>query len=152
MAKNSLFYISCLSLLLSFSGFAVAQPKKYLVYFKDKQGGNPFSLSQPEQFLSSKSIQRRTNQGLALDSTDLPVSPSYVAQVSALGATVLNPLKWLNGVIISCDPSLLGQVNALPFVLSSKVLNKKSRQSIVRSRKNSGTQSIEYGLSAGQNQ
>src|SRR5436190_20140269 len=109
MVKNRLLWISCLSIMLMFSGLSIAQPKKYLVYFKDKQGGNPYSLANPSQFLSAKSLQRRTHQGLPLDSTDLPVSPSYINQVSALGATVLNPLKWLNAVIVNCEPSLLGQ-------------------------------------------
>ena len=136
--------------LFSFSGFA--QSKKYVVYFKDKQGLNPFTLASPNQFLSQRSIQRRINQNLPLDSTDLPVSPSYLDSLRSRGAIVLNPLKWLNGAIIDCLPNLVYSLEQLPFVKNSKPLN--SRRNVdpsPRLRGKNGTQSLEYGESFTQN-
>lgn len=52
----------------------------YRITLKDK-AETPFSLSEPEKFLSLKSIERRRRQGLAIDSTDLPVSPAYLRQI-----------------------------------------------------------------------
>ena len=36
---------------------------------------SPYSLDHPTRWLSSKSVERRRRQGLALDSTDLPGTP-----------------------------------------------------------------------------
>jgi serine protease AprX len=145
--------------LLLFFGFLIllgfntkAQNKKYVVYFKDKKGNNPFSLSNPSQFLSARSIQRRSNQNLPFDSTDLPVSPSYLDSLRFKGAIVLNPLKWLNAAIVDCPPGLISSISTLPFVISSKPLNsRRNVDSGPRIRSKNGAQSLEYGDSFAQN-
>ena len=53
-----------------------AQFTRYIVKLKDK-GNNTFSLANPSGYLSQRSIERRTRYGIAIDSTDLPVTPSY---------------------------------------------------------------------------
>ncbi len=106
--------------------FVVAQvaPDKYFVEFKDKNG-TPYSISQPEQFLSQRAIDRRNTQFISFTDEDLPVNPAYVQAVSATGVTVLNRTKWLNGVsIYTTDPAALAAVQALPFV--KNVLKKSS--------------------------
>jgi hypothetical protein len=48
---------------------------------------------------------------------DLPVTPSYVAQIAATGATVVYSLKWFNAVVVNTnDPVILASIAALPFV------------------------------------
>lgn len=130
---------------------AFAQNKKFVVYFKNKQGGNPFSISNPGAFLSSRAIQRRNQQSLPFDSTDLPVSPSYLNGLSQAGATVLYPLRWLNGAIVDCPASIIPSIEALPFVASSRALNSKVRSSVFKSKAKDGIQSLDYGLSENQN-
>src|SRR4051812_14549211 len=77
-----------------------AQTFKYWVMFKDKTG-TPYSVSTPTAYLSPKSVTRRTKQGIAINQSDLPVTPSYVAQVDAVPTTtVLYRSKWLNGVVV----------------------------------------------------
>ncbi len=99
------------------SGVVVAQsPVKYWIQFTDK-GNNPYSLSNPSAYLSADAIQRRTNFNIALDSADLPVTPSYITAVAQTGVTVRAVSKWLNGVvIITSDTAALNQINQLPFV------------------------------------
>jgi len=150
LEKNSILYILFFSVLLH-SSPSNSQNKKFVVYFKDKAGSNPFSLSNPTQFLSSKSIQRRAQQNLLLDSTDLPVSPAYLDGIKQVGATVLNPLKWLNAAIIDCSPQILPTINTLPFVLSSSPLNTKIKTAGVKKERKDGTQSLDYGTSSNQN-
>jgi serine protease AprX len=105
------------------SEFNVAQ-QKYWVMFKDKNA-TPYSLSTPSAYLSAKSIQRRTNQNIAIDSTDLPVNPSYVTQIAAVPqVTVLYRSKWLNGIVVKAPSSALTTINALPFVKNSNQVNK----------------------------
>ena len=44
----------------------------YRLTLADK-AGTPYTISDPEKYLSLRSIERRKRQGLAIDSTDLPV-------------------------------------------------------------------------------
>lgn len=121
-----------------------------MVFLKDKVAGNPFSLSNPSAFLSERSIQRRANQNLPLDSTDLPVKPSYIQGIRNLGATVEYPLKWLNGLIVECPPELIPQIQALPYVLGSSPLNSKVKDPVRRDIPKNGTQTLDYGPSLNQ--
>lgn len=93
-------------------------PMKYWVQFTDK-GNNTFTIGNPSAYLSPRALQRRTNMAIAIDSTDLPCTPMYVAGVAATGATVHAQSKWLNGVIVIADSSQMLLVNALPYVASS---------------------------------
>lgn len=109
------------------SGVVVAQsPVKYWIQFTDK-GNNPYSLSNPSAYLSADAIQRRTNFNIALDSADLPVTPSYIAAVAQTGVTVRAVSKWLNGVvIITSDTAALSQINQLPFVQAVNTVGLRS--------------------------
>lgn len=89
---------------------------RYVVQIKNKSN-TPFSFSNPSAYLSPKAIQRRVNQGIAIDSADLPVNPSYLNQISATGADIIGKSKWLNTITIQTTSSaVLNAVNALPFV------------------------------------
>lgn len=89
---------------------SLAQEKyRYLVLFKDKNN-SPFSLSKPEAFLSKKSLERRAKNQVNISEQDLPVNPAYLKEISAMGATVLYPLKWINGALVKMTPSLKNKV------------------------------------------
>lgn len=88
----------------------------YRITLKDK-AETPFSLSEPEKFLSLKSIERRRRQGLAIDSTDLPVSPAYLRQIQRHGVEVVGVSKWNNTVLVrSENRQRLEHLQRLPFV------------------------------------
>lgn len=96
---------------------AQAQFTRYIVRFKNK-GGTPYTLSNPQAYLSQRAVNRRTLYNIPLDSTDLPVTPAYVTQVRNIpNVTVLNISKWLNGITIqTTDAGAIAAINALPFV------------------------------------
>ncbi|MGF1534378.1 MAG: S8 family peptidase [Bernardetiaceae bacterium] len=96
---------------------AVLGQDTHLIYFTDKNN-NSFSLNRPSEFLSARALSRRERQGISLQASDLPVSPSYVAQVRNAGAAVRYTTRWLNGAIITADSATLERVRALPFVAS----------------------------------
>ena len=50
--------------------------------------------------LSERAQQRREQQGIALDSTDLEVSPLYLDALKADGLQVLTQSHWLNSVVV----------------------------------------------------
>ncbi len=97
-----------------------AQFTRYIIRLKDK-GSNPFSLSNPIQYLTQRSIDRRTRYAIAIDSTDLPITPRYIDSIRLAGAvTILNSSKWLNQVAIqTTDAAALAKINSFPFVISS---------------------------------
>jgi hypothetical protein len=78
------------------------------VLFKDKNN-SPFSVNKPEAFLSSKSIERRKKMNIALQTQDLPVNPSYLEQIKSTGASIIFPLKWINGALIQQKPGDLAK-------------------------------------------
>ena len=91
---------------------------KYWVKFKDKNG-SPYTIGNPSVYLTSKSILRRTNQGIAIDITDIPVNQTYINQVNATGAQVFQRSKWMNAaIVIISNPSQLTAINSLTCVLN----------------------------------
>ena len=108
---------------------AQSQPGRYLIQFKDK-AQNPFTLNQPAQFLSPRSIERRTRYGIGYDGTDLPVTPAYVDSLRALpSVTVLNVSKWLNQVSIQVtNTAVLDTINRFPFVQAAKFIASRNQR------------------------
>jgi hypothetical protein len=96
---------------------AGAQFTRYVVKLKNK-GGNPFSLSNPIAYMTQRAIDRRIRYSIAIDSTDLPVTPSYVSQISAVpNVTVLNVSKWLNSVTIqTSNAAAITTISGFSFV------------------------------------
>jgi len=96
-----------------------AQFTRYVIKLKNK-GGSLFSLSAPSAYLSQRAINRRTRYGIAIDSTDMPVTPSYITQIRNVpNVTVLNISKWQNSVSIqTSDPNAITTINGLSFVQS----------------------------------
>jgi len=102
--------------------------RRHLVYFRDKTG-TPFSVAQPQAFLSARAIARRTRQGIAVLPRDLPVSPAYVAQIRAVTGRpqVVYTSRWFNAALVSCDSATLARIAALPCVRSATTLNRAAR-------------------------
>lgn len=123
MNKNLL--VAPLVLLFAVFTMPTKSQTKYWVKFKNKTG-TPYSVSTPTAYLSQKSIARRTMYGIAVDETDLPVTPSYVTQVENVsGVTVLHISKWINGAVISTtNAAALTTINSFSFVLSSSPVNR----------------------------
>jgi len=110
-----------LSSILVFNFFLLSQAQfsRYQVKLKNK-GGTPHTISSPSTYLSQRAIQRRLRYGIAVDSTDLPVSPNYIAQIANTpNVTILNISKWQNAISIQVsDQSAITTINNYPFVKS----------------------------------
>ena len=110
--------LSFILLFLTISLFASAQIATdiYWVQFTDKDN-SPYSIDNPEAYLSPRALQRRANLGIGIDEYDIPVNPQYLQAVADCGAELLNPSKWLNGVSVHVtDPAVIDAINALGFV------------------------------------
>lgn len=81
--------------------------------------GCGYSVEKPRQFLSAKAIERRRKQGIALDSTDLPVSRNYVRTILATTDEIalVGTSKWNNTVVVNItDTSIVRDISKLDFV------------------------------------
>jgi serine protease AprX len=115
--KRIFFLITCFSLA---SISANAQYSRYIISFKNKNG-TPFTLTNPSQYLSAKSLARRSKQHITIDSTDLPINPSYIDSIKSVkNVRFLTKSNWLNQVCISTtDADALATINAFSFVKAS---------------------------------
>lgn len=113
MGRCNVMYAAFLFVLLSTPG--LAQKNRYMVFFKDKDGVSQ-TLARPIEFLSEKAIQRRLEHEIEITTTDLPVSKTYVRGVSDAGAEVYYTTRWMNGVLVQCEPALLDVLRELSFV------------------------------------
>ncbi len=110
--------LSFLLLFLTVAVFAQAQiaTNIYWVQFTDKNN-SPYSIDNPETYLSPRALQRRANLNIAIDEYDIPVNPQYLQAVADCGAELLNPSKWLNGVTVHVTaPSVIDAIDELAFV------------------------------------
>lgn len=129
--------LACLASMLC----VYAQPLcKYRISFTDKMG-TAYSLDRPEEFLSSKALERRIWQQLPVDETDLPVSNAYLDALREKGMRIAAVSKWNNTAVAECaDSSVVAEVSAFPFVSavrkvwtapdSVRIRNKKRKKEI----------------------
>jgi len=103
-------------IMIGFSMPVMSQQNGYFIGFIDKKG-TAGEINHPETYLSQQAIVRRMVQGIAIDSSDLPVSSVYVSELKGYNLTIAHVSKWLNGAIVLCDDALvISQLKQLPFV------------------------------------
>ena len=116
---------------LSMFGQKVA-PDTYLIKFKDKNN-SPYSIENPEEFLSERAIQRRQKYNIPITEQDIPVNQGYIQQLKDLGFTVFAISKWMNHAIVySEDSTLIEEAHKLAFVVSDSIVVKKDKKTIVK--------------------
>lgn len=119
---------------LCISVSAQIAPDKYWIQFTDKNN-SPYSVDRPEEFLSERSIQRRVDYGIAIDSYDIPVNPSYLQAVANCGAEILHPSKWLNGVtVIASSSSVIDAIESLPFVQTTRTIENDELKQMIKEK------------------
>ena len=101
--------------LLIFASYTTFAQNQYFVLFKDK-ANSPYSISRPKEFLSDRSIKRRTNQKIAITERDLPPNPSYLSEIAKAGAKILYKSRWINGALIETNAATLTKILNLTFV------------------------------------
>jgi hypothetical protein len=102
-----------LFLVSSFVGFS---QEDAWVYFKDKPGSQAY-FNNPLTMLSQKALDRRLNQGIALDGKDIPIYQPYIDQViAATGITVRAKSKWFNCVHVRGSQTDITALKLLSFV------------------------------------
>ena len=141
MQKSWLLYILFILVVIN-STFSQSTGDKYWVKFIDKTN-NDYSLERPEEFLSSRSLERRSRQEIQIDESDLPVSRVYLDSLRSLGITILNTSKWLNSAVIKSEHILLPDtLESLGFVVDYQ---KVYSTQIMKSAINKFNSNISFG-------
>lgn len=141
--KKSLLFLLLIS---SFIGFA---QQDAWVYFTDKPDSATY-LANPLTMLTQKSLDRRVAQNIDLDVKDVPISPSYIFQISnATGITIKAKSKWLNALHIRGSVENIQLLSSLSFVdhiqFADKSLNTTAS---AKANTNSQFQAINKNLDA----
>jgi serine protease AprX len=132
--------ISAILFIVFFSQNSSAQFTRYVVKLKDKTG-TPYSIDDPSKFLSARAIARRTKQHIAIDETDLPVTPAYIDSIRLSGnVQILDESKWLNQVCIATtDSSAIDKINSFPFVVTTQPLKRTANANLTLRNKWDGS-------------
>lgn len=140
--------------LLLFFAFAKAysQDLNAWIYFTDKPNVTA-SLAAPQTILSQRAIQRKARHNIAIDSRDVPVNQSYVAQIkSATGITYKTQSKWFNCVHVTGTQADIDALLNLSFVNQVDYADPTLRSEQVRADKfaHTTTPPLTYGNASNQ--
>lgn len=157
--KSKLLLILLIGIILNST--AQIAPDKYYIQFTDKND-SPYSIDNPQDFLSQRAVDRRTRFDIPITQNDIPVNMSYITGIENIGVQILNSTKWLNGITIyTTNFSLITQIEALPYVSSVRMVN-NSKESVSKKFDNlltdesethsiqKSTSVLDYGLAYGQ--
>jgi len=146
-----------LLLVSSFVGFS---QEDAWVYFKDKPDFQTY-LDNPLTMLSQRALDRRTAQGIDLDTKDVPIYQPYINEIIASsGITVKAKSKWLNCVHVRGSVANINALKLLSSVLkvdfADKSLNSSSNKTKAKLKFKPVNKTMEtavtfnYGTSANQ--
>src|SRR5690554_7980269 len=150
-----LFFITTLSLFTVSSDYVFGSYKeqipqtntqfyKFRVHLKDK-GHNEYTLKDPSQFLSQKSIERKKIQNVEVDERDFPISNDYFSLLQKVGGKVVSHSKWFKTIVVRVSDSLkINEISSLTFVDSVQYVWKGSVGNYDRSLRPRINQSITY--------
>lgn len=102
--------------LLVLSGFWVQAQEDAWVYFTAKTNGQAY-FENPLSMLSQRALDRRANQGIALDIKDVPIEQTRIDQVEGVAnVAVFAQSKWLNAVHVRGAIAAIRSLENLAFV------------------------------------
>lgn len=122
-------------LLLLFCGHASLCQNRYVVHFKDR-ASSPYSIAEPNKYLSQRSIARRLKQDIAITQDDLPVNPSYIGLLNDAGAKVYFTSRWLNCALVQTTSSVASSLALLSFVKEVELVAPGTRLTPARKQSN----------------
>ncbi len=126
MIQKILFFAFFISTNISFS------QEHAWVYFNSKADVANY-LANPSLMLTTRAIDRRINQGITIDFTDVPVNPNHITALqNATGITYKTKSKWLNAAHVIGSVTDINALSSLPFVadieFSDNSLNTKTSE------------------------
>ncbi len=120
------------------------------VYLSDK-ADVATSIANPITILTQKAIDRKNRHGVSIDSRDVPVNETYIAQLkAATGITVMAKSKWFNAVHVRGSQTNIEALQNLGFVTSvdfadNSLNSSKFTSAKVKSKLKTELTSFNYG-------
>lgn len=103
-------------ILASVSLLATNYEYKFRLTLKDK-GESGFSITQPQEFLSQKALDRRAKYDIQINEQDLPISQNYIDEIENLGGVIVAKSKWNKTLAVHVKDSLMvDRFINLPYV------------------------------------
>jgi serine protease AprX len=87
----------------------------FFVGFADK-ANVPYSIDQPQEFLSERALSRRALHQTKITELDLPISQAYQEEILGTGAKIWLRSKWMNGVVVQASKEQIEAIGAFDFV------------------------------------
>ncbi len=101
--------------LFIFSSFSFSQEHAW-IFFNSKADVANY-IANPNLMLTQRAIDRRVNQGIAIDFTDVPVDPAHITTLqNATGITYKTKSKWLNAAHVIGSVADINALATLSFV------------------------------------
>lgn len=98
----------------SYSGSILGQDRYAIHYLYKPQ--TLYDIDRPGDLVSQRAIDRRVKGGILMDSTDLPVSPKYVEEISPLVESIYYHSKWLNASVVVATAEQVEKLSGMPFI------------------------------------
>src|SRR5678815_183885 len=117
---------------ISLFSSAQAQYSRHIIKLANKNGTS-FTIKDPSSYLSAKALERRAKSKADIDSTDLPVSGSYLDSIRAAGnVNIVSYSKWLNQVLIqTTDAAALNKISNFSFVRKTQPVAERNNNNLV---------------------
>ncbi|MGM0650682.1 MAG: S8/S53 family peptidase [Bacteroidota bacterium] len=132
----------CILVFIAIGSFGQEKPV-YWLGFTDKNN-NEYSIDAPDEFLSQRALDRRSKQGINIDSTDLPVSKLYVDSIENTGFELRYTSKWLNGAaVMTNDSAMIDTITNIEFVSDIEFI--RAKDTAAGSLKNDDLYDYGYG-------
>jgi hypothetical protein len=143
-------------LILIFSCATLFAQEDAWVYFSNKPDSDSF-FANPSDFLTQRSLNRRVQQNIPLDSRDVPVSQNYIDQIeNSDGISVLAKSRWFNAVHVRGSIEAINALEQFSFVseidFANNALNAAGRtvQQLHLQKNQTALNDFTYGLSSTQ--
>ena len=125
----------------------------FWVEFTDKEN-TPYSIFEPQTYLSPRAIARRQRLHIPIDTSDLPVDPIYLEGVKKTGAIIRHTSKWLNSATILTTDSIADLLSTLPYIKAVERVGRfhepRLKEENIRQEEETGYKKLEefYGYGA----
>lgn len=135
-----------LLLVCLFSLTAKSQQYHFEVILNEKDT-SLYKSSDPSNYLSAKSISRKTKHSIPISIEDFPITQSYLDSLASY-FQLRSYSKWFNLAVIETNDSLsIDSLNNFPFVSAFKFIGKSNSASARVNAENDIT-SIDYGMAS----
>ena len=93
-----------------------------LIHLKDK-GNTTALLAHPESFLSQKALERRYQQNIQINESDLPLNEAYIETIASHGAKILARSRWFNYIVAEVPEKSVSQIASFSWVAGIRQLD-----------------------------